>query len=284
MDARQSLLQISLIMPAYNEAAVIAQAVQEAETSLRPWFDDFEVLIVDDGSHDQTAGIVTGLLPSAPHTRLLRHGQNRGYGTALRTGFEAARFPLVAFTDADCQFDLGELKTLARIAQNHSIVCGYRANRKDSWRRCFFSWGYNVLARTLLNTGGRDVDCALKVFQWDVLRHLLPNSRGFFVNTEMMTRARRLGFEVVEYPVTHRPRARGESKVSLREIPRTALHLLRFWWSEVVLGPASVRPAPVVFQSRVTVAGEADPRVSDHRSSRSPAPRAAPPELHREAA
>ena len=147
-------------------------------------------------------------MPTARHTRLLRHATNRGYGAALRTGFEAARFDLVAFTDADCQFDLTDLGTLAPLAAEYPIVAGYRADRKDPWRRRFFSWGYNRLARTLLGTRLRDVDCALKVFRRDVLAELLPESRGFFVNTEMMTRARQLGFAVVEVPVTHRPRAK----------------------------------------------------------------------------
>ena len=92
------------------------------------------------------------MLPTAPHTRLLRHETNRGYGAALRTGFEAARFDLVAFTDADCQFDLTDLDTLAALAAEYPIVAGYRVDRKDPWRRRFFSWGYNRLARTLLGT------------------------------------------------------------------------------------------------------------------------------------
>ena len=161
------------------------------------------------------------MLPRARNTRLLRHGSNRGYGAALRTGFEAARFDLVAFTDADCQFDLFDLGRLAPLAAEHPIVAGYRAERKDPWRRRFFSWGYNWLARTLLGTRLRDVDCALKVLRRDALAQLLPKSNDFFVNTEMMTRARQLGFAVIEIPVTHRARAGGQSKVSPRN-PRTS--------------------------------------------------------------
>ena len=208
-----------------------------------------------------------GALRIAPHTRLLQHEANRGYGAALRTGFEAARFDLVAFTDADCQFDLTDLASLASLAAEYPIVAGYRADRKDPWKRRFFSWGYNRLARTLLGTRVRDVDCALKVFRREVLAELLPESRGFFVNTEMMTRARQLGFAVTELPVTHRPRASGESKVSLREIPRTAAKLLQFWWSQVVMGPKPVPVATGVFQLRV-VAKERQPSTSQTTHSR----------------
>jgi dolichol-phosphate mannosyltransferase len=234
--------RLSLVIPALNEVAVIERAVAEAEAALGKVFADFEVLVVDDGSTDGTAALVERLLAFLPHTRLLRHTANRGYGAALRTGFEAARFDLIAFTDADCQFDLADLCTLALLTAEAPIVAGYRADRKDVWRRRFFSWGYNVLARTLLGTRVRDCDCALKVFRREALALLLPESRGFFVNTEMLTRARQLGMPVVEVPVTHRPRLGGESKVSVREIPKTLRMLLRFWWTNVVRGP---KPVPV---------------------------------------
>lgn len=225
--------QLSLVIPAYNEAAVIRQAVLEAEAALAAAFDHFEILVVDDGSTDGTAEAVETLLAEAPHTKLLVHPANRGYGAALRTGFEAAWFDLIAFTDADCQFNLSELALMLPQTGRVPIVVGARVNRQDPWRRRFLSRGYNWLARTLLGTRVRDIDCALKLFRREALAELLPESRGYFVNTEMLTRARQLGYDVAEVPVTHRPRASGESKVSLREVPRTLRTLLGFWWSNV---------------------------------------------------
>jgi dolichol-phosphate mannosyltransferase len=275
---------ISLVIPAFNEAAVIARAVAEAETALTGRFAGFEVLVIDDGSLDDTAAVVEGLLPAYPHTRLLRHTQNRGYGAALRTGFEAARFPLVAFTDADCQFDLTELPGLAALARRFPIVAGFRLDRKDPWKRRFYSRGYNWLARNLLGTRVRDVDCALKVFRREALAVLLPESRGFFVNTEMMTRARQLGLTVVEVPVSHRPRAGGQSKVSALEIPGIAARLLRFWWSKVLFGPAPGALNPQVVQARVRVGtGERGPVPAPAPSSEL-APRVELPARPREAA
>lgn len=250
MDANSSAARLSLIIPAFNEAAVIRRAIAEAEAALRGLFGRFEILVVDDGGTDGTANAVCESLPESPHTRLIRHATNRGYGAALRTGFEAARFDLIAFTDADCQFDLTELAAMVPLTQRFPVVVGYRADRKDPWRRRFLSRGYNWLARRLLGTRVRDVDCAMKVFRREALANLLPESRGFFVNTEMLTRARQLGCEVAEVPVTHRPRAAGSSKVSLREVPRTLRVLLGFWWREVARGP---RPREVVVQARVSV-------------------------------
>jgi dolichol-phosphate mannosyltransferase len=275
---------LSLVVPAYNEAAVIGQAVREAETALTGRFREFEILVIDDGSSDATAAVVEGIgRDAAPHTRLIRHDGNKGYGAALRTGFEAARFALVAFTDADCQFDLTELPCLAKLAGEYPIVAGYRRDRQDPWKRRFYSWGYNRLTRTLLGTRVRDVDCALKVFRRAALAQLLPESRGFFVNTEMMTRARQLGFPVVEVAVTHRPRAGGESKVSIREIPKVASRLLRFWWLNVVMGPRPAVVTPAVFHTRVTIPATRG-RVEGLPTSSVSDPQAVPREQTQEAA
>lgn len=275
MDAAPGL---SLVLPAFNEAAVIARAVGEAETALAAHFERFEVIVVDDGSRDATAAEALRAMGHAPHARLVRHDTNRGYGAALRTGFEAARFELVAFTDADCQFDIADLAPLAQLAREVPVAVGYRADRKDPWKRRFLSWGYNVLARTLLGTRVRDVDCALKVFRREALALMLPNSRGFFVNTEMLTRARQLGFDVAERAVTHRPRAAGESKVSLCEVPRTARALLSFWWNEVVRGPK--RATAVVLEAKLPVP---EPAPAPLPASAN-APQVAPPARHRAAA
>lgn len=275
---------ISLIIPAYNEEAVIARAVAEATAALAGRFPDYEVLVIDDGSRDGTAAVVERLAANLSRVRLLRHKENAGYGAALRTGFEAARFPLVAFTDADCQFDLTDLTRLAALTGEFPVVVGYRVRRQDPWPRRFYSWGYNRLARLLLGTRVRDVDCALKVFRREALARLLPQARGFFVNTEMLTRARQLGLAVAELPVTHRPRAGGTSKVSVREIPRVARQLIRFWWSQVIWGSRPVVVTPTVFQARVRVSRPDGGPVPAPRLSSALAPQVGLPGQPREAA
>lgn len=243
--------RLSLVMPAYNEAAGIAEAVAEAHESLAGLGYEFEILVVDDGSSDATAQQVEELAAMWPRVRLLSHGRNLGYGAALRTGFEAAAYELVAFTDADGQFYLDDLDDLVPRTRTAPVVVGRRLDRKDPWRRRFLSWGYNVLARTLLGTGVRDCDCALKVFRREALAYLLPESSGFFVNSEMLTRARRFGWEVAEVGVRHRPRRRGTSKVSMTEVPRTFATLVRFWWTDVFRAQPATPPtfaAPVVLK------------------------------------
>jgi dolichol-phosphate mannosyltransferase len=230
--------RLSLILPAYNEEAGIRQAVVEADDALAALCDDYEILVVDDGSRDATAAITAEEAAIRPRVRLLRHPTNKGYGAALRTGFEAARFELVAFTDADCQFYLADLGRLLPLTDNYPIAVGWREARKDSWLRRFLSRGYNLLTRTLLGSCVRDCDCALKVFRRDALATILPETTGFFVNVEMLARARQLGYEVGEAGVRHRPRLRGKSTVSLLDVPRTLSCLLPFWWSKVLFAGA----------------------------------------------
>jgi dolichol-phosphate mannosyltransferase len=237
---------LSLILPAYNEATGIAEAVAEADDALARFAGDYEILVVDDGSSDATSEVVAEVARARPRVRLLRHEVNRGYGAALRTGFEAARGELVAFTDADGQFDLADLERLTSLADQFPLVVGYRVRRQDPWRRRFFSWGYNQLVRRLVGTGVRDCDCALKVFRRGALRRLLPESTHFFVNTEMLARARQLGLRVAEVGVCHRPRRHGHSKVSLADIPRTLAVLLPFWWSKVLFAGSPDPQSPPV--------------------------------------
>ena len=240
MDA----VEFTLILPAFNESAVIGTAIQEAVAFLNANFATHELIVVDDGSTDDTAKLAA----SHAGVRVIRLSENRGYGAALRAGFEAARGTHVAFTDADCQFDLNDL--LPMKALNAPIAVGYRLQRKDPPLRRFLSSGYNRLARVWLGTAVRDVDCALKVFRRDVLLRILPTSTGFFVNTEMLARAAALGHAVAERGVTHRPRRAGVSKVSLHEVPITLRAMASFWWSQ-----RGRRAEAVVFTARV-------PRVS----------------------
>lgn len=241
--------QLSLVMPALNEEAGIQAALAEAHEALAGLDYEFEILVVDDGSTDRTARMVQEVALLQPAVRLIRHERNRGYGAALRTGFDAARFPLVAFTDADGQFFLDEFDLLVPRTRRYPIVVGRRVDRQDPWKRRFFSWGYNKLTRFLLGTGVADCDCALKVFRREVLPFVRPRTDGFFVNAEMLCRANRLGIAVAEVGVRHRPRRHGDSKVSLRDIPRTLVKLLPFWWTQVLW---SRRPSPIRLPQAVT--------------------------------
>lgn len=237
MDPSASL---SLVLPAYNEEDTIRQAIREAAGALGPITKAYEIIVVEDGCTDRTVEIVSAEIARNPRVRLVRHPKNLGYGAALRNGFQAATMELVAFTDSDCQFDLTELAGMIPLAKRADVVCGYRIDRQDPALRLFYSWGYNKLVRLLLGSPVRDIDCALKVFHQSQIRRILPEHDNFFANAVMLTKARQLGLSITEIGVHHRPRAGGQSKVSLWDVPKTLAVLLPFWWTRVVLR----RPAP----------------------------------------
>ncbi len=226
--------ELSLVLPAWNEEETILQAIQEAETALQSLVSNYEVIVVDDGSTDRTAEIVRAQSELNPRVRLVQQPRNIGYGAALKAGFRSAKYKLVAFTDADCQFNLANLEYMLPLAKHYDIVSGYRIDRKDPLLRRFLSWGYNTLTQFLIGSRIRDVDCALKIFHRDKLDSILPEADNFFANTEMFSKAENQGLSVVDVGVQHRPRAAGESKVSFWDVPQTLKTLLPFWWTRVL--------------------------------------------------
>jgi len=225
---------LTLILPAYNESHAISHSIRAALVALDGLAVPYEIIVVDDGSTDDTLEIARHEARLSPKVRVLSTPQNVGYGGALRYGFREARFELMAFTDADGQFDLGELARLLPPAGQFDLVCGYRIDRQDHWTRKLYSRGYNLIVRTLLGTRVRDCDCALKVFHRDQIHRLDLESRDFFINAELLTQARLAGLTVTEIGVSHFPRVRGESKVSIWHIFPVLVTLVRFWWSKVL--------------------------------------------------
>jgi len=215
-------LRVSIILPAYNEAENIAQAVAEATQIAERLFAAHEILVVDDGSADRTASIVRELGKGDPRVRVITHGRNRGYGEALRTGFLASRLSHVFFTDADLQFDLAELDRFVPYADTVDVVAGYRKNRQDPFVRRMNAYGWNLLVRVLFYVPVRDIDCAFKLFNRRVLDEIDIESVGAMVNTELMVKLGRKGASVVEIGVTHRPRNAGEARGANPKVIATA--------------------------------------------------------------
>ncbi len=243
---------LSLVMPAYNEEESIAAAIAEATRALCRLANSYEVIVIDDGSGDGTATAIQQAMTTDRNVRLISHATNRGYGAALRTGFDAARHPLIAFTDADCQFHLSDLSYLIARIQDHDVVCGFRVGRKDARPRRFYSGCYNLLVRVLLGVPVRDCDCALKLFRSETLSNLRIETNGFLVNAEILTKLAMSGARICQAGVRHRPRLDGQSTVSpLCAIP-VAFSLLRFWWTWVLFphqsSSAAVEPVDNVVQ------------------------------------
>ena len=221
---------LSIVLPAYNEAESIATAVDRALATLREVARQYEVIVVNDGSRDRTAEVVQELARQQyPCVRLLNHIQNRGYGAALRTGFGHARYGLVFFTDSDNQFDIAELKYFLPLMEGYDIATGFRVYRYDSVLRCIVSWCYNRLVNVLFRLKVRDVDCAFKLFRKEVLNKITIECDNFFVSTELLAKARKWNFRIVEKGVRHYPRMAGETTVRPSDVPRTLREIGRMW-------------------------------------------------------
>jgi glycosyltransferase involved in cell wall biosynthesis len=205
---------VSLFFPMFNEEGNIGQVVRSALDALDALARasvDGEVIVVNDGSRDDTGAIADRLAAADRRVRVVHHPQNRGYGAALRSGFEAARHPLVVLADGDNQFDLGELPILLGAIDGFDVVSGYRITRRDPAIRRLNAFMYNRLARVLFDIPVRDVNCGFKLYRRSLLDRLLPQlqSTGALINVEMLARARKLGARVAEVGVHHYPRKTG---------------------------------------------------------------------------
>lgn len=219
---------ISAVIPAHNEAPIIASTVEAVDETLSRLVDDYEIVVVNDGSRDATASIVEDLGRERPAVRLVSHAVNRGYGAALATGFGAATREYVFLTDGDRQFDVRELGELLPLLQRADIVVGYRRPRADPWVRRFYGWGWNLLVNTMFGYTARDVDCAFKLFPRALLDDVKLESTGHTLSPELLIKARRAGYRVAEVRVTHLPRPAGEAKgARVDAIVRSLLELAR---------------------------------------------------------
>jgi glycosyltransferase involved in cell wall biosynthesis len=229
--------RISVVLPAYNEEENIERQTRSVDAVLRDLcFDDYEILVIDDGSRDRTREIAAALQSELPKLVVHSHGQNRGYAQALRTGFTSARMPLVFYTDADNQFDVREVKNLLASIDDYDIVCGFRIYRFDPLSRLVLSWGYNLLVRILFRIRVRDVDCAFKLFRREIFDRIHIELKKFFVDTEVLAKATKLKLRITEIGVRHFPRTAGQSTVRPSHIVHTLREVVSMWTDIYVRG------------------------------------------------
>jgi glycosyltransferase involved in cell wall biosynthesis len=222
--ATNALPGLTIVLPCFDEAANIADAVRDAKRAALRCADDHEIVVVDDGSSDDTAPIAAALAAADPHVRLLIHATNRGYGEALRSGIAAARMPWVLVTDADLQFDLRELESFLPAAGRADLVVGWRILRQDPVNRRINAAAWNWLVRRAFRLPVRDVDCAFKLVRRDLLHGCQFSSTGAMISTELLVRCLAAGARMEEIGVRHRPRVAGAQSGAS---PRVVLRALR---------------------------------------------------------
>lgn len=225
------MTSLSLSFPAFNEEANIGRTIQDAVRVASGLTDDFEVIVVNDGSRDRTAEVIREYASRYPQVRLVEHPVNLGYGAAVFDGLVAGAKEWAFFSDGDLQFVLDELAKFWALRDQADLIIGYRAPRQDSWMRKLNGWGWTWLTNTLFGYVSRDVDCAFKLIKREAISALGPciAARGATFSAELLVLAKRMGFRFKELPVTHRSRQAGvQTGAKLRVILRAFGEMLRF--------------------------------------------------------
>jgi glycosyltransferase involved in cell wall biosynthesis len=228
--------RLSYFFPAHDEEANVEPLVLEALATLPTLADEYEIVIVDDGSRDETGAIADRLAAAHPGiVRAVHHPANMGYGAALRTGLRAARYELVCFTDGDRQFrvvDLGRLLERLAAPDRPDVVVGYRLRRADRPLRTLYARLYRLANRIFFGLGVRDVDCACKVFRRDALVGVRVSSGGAFFSAELLVKLLAAGRTIVEVGVPHHPRTAGSASGAR---PSVVARAVRDFWSLRIL-------------------------------------------------
>jgi glycosyltransferase involved in cell wall biosynthesis len=228
---------ISVFFPAYNDAPSLPALVNKTFAVLSNQAGDFEVIVVNDGSRDNTAEVLEQLRHRhGPRLRVVTHPVNRGYGGALRSGFAAAAKKLVFYTDGDGQYDVEELpKLLEKMAADVGLVNGYKLERNDPWHRIWIGNVYNRFARFLFRIRIRDVDCDFRLIRRELLEDIELTSTSGTVCVELVRKLELTPYRVVEVGVHHYPRLHGSSQFfRIRSLLKT-LHQLGWLFLQVVV-------------------------------------------------
>ena len=237
----------TLVLPCFNEAESLPRALESCDALrgiLVDW--DLELVVVNDGSTDGSKDVLARAASDRPWLRVITHPVNRGYGAALRSGFEAAKGSVVGYSDADSQFDLLEFADALQLTENADLVAGFRVYRFDPLARLVVSWCYNRLVRILFRVPVRDVDCSFKLMKRDKLDRLVLMCDDFFIDTEIVARARKWNWRISEVGVRHYPRTAGQTTVRPGDIPRTLRRVWRMWFA--IHFPKRVRHAELAAQ------------------------------------
>jgi glycosyltransferase involved in cell wall biosynthesis len=228
---------LSVFFPAYNDAGTIASLVISAVQVASTLTTDYEVIVINDGSRDETPRILDELARVYPeHVRIVHHPKNRGYGGALRSGFATASKDLVFYTDGDAQYDPAEMVLLwQEMKDDVDWVNGWKISRSDPVHRIVIGRLYHHFVKTLFGLKVRDVDCDFRLMRRRIFEIVHLEKDSGVICVEMMKKFQDAGFRVAEHPVHHYHRAHGTSQFfNFPRVLRTLLDLMKLWWALVI--------------------------------------------------
>jgi len=222
---------LSVFLPTYNERGNIEKVTSKVKEVLGKVAEKWEIIIVDDGSSDDTPAVVDEIAKKDQRIRVIHHKSNRGYGGALKTGFESAKYPWVAFMDSDGQFDFGEIEKFIAKKDEADLILGYRKNRADSFARKVFTFGWSTLARIVLGLRAKDYSCGFKMIKRSVYEKIQPLvGEEKVTQIEMLVKARKKEFRFSEVGVNHYPRISGSpTGAKLKVVLKSIIDLFGLW-------------------------------------------------------
>lgn len=229
---------LSVFFPAYNDSGTIASLVITARNSAQRLTNDFEIIVVNDGSADHTLDIANELAETYPEVRVINHPVNRGYGGALRSGFSGARKEFVFYTDGDAQYDPAEMELLwPRMGPGVDVVNGYKISRSDPLHRIVIGKIYHHTVKLLFGLKVRDVDCDFRLIRRAVFDRISLEHNSGVICLELMKKLTDAGCRIEEVPVHHYHRTFGKSQFfNFPRLLHTARDVFKLWVKLVVVG------------------------------------------------
>jgi len=202
-------ISLSVFFPCHNEEANVVRTTEAALDACRSLCGDFEIIIVNDGSQDRTGELADELAARYDEVRAVHNPHNRGYGGALQRGFAESTRPWIFYTDGDGQFDFREIEKLVPRLADGDIVSAYRLDRQDSVLRRLNAWCWTLLVNVVFGLWLKDIDCAFKLFPRRLFEQIELRSMGAMIDTEVLAKAKYLGYRIVQVGVHHYPRTAG---------------------------------------------------------------------------
>lgn len=205
------LKSLTVFFPVFNEEENIPLLIDSASRIIPQLAEDYELIIIDDGSTDQSLNIAKKLTEGKNRWRIIAHPKNLGYGEVLKTGIKAAKKDWLFFTDADLQFNLQELTDFLPYTNQYQAIIGYRVKRAEGFSRSFNAYLFKIYIDVLFRLHVKDIDCAFKLIKTDLLKNLTLNSGSAFTSSEILYRLKKKKIKFKELPVSHYPRRYGEA-------------------------------------------------------------------------
>lgn len=230
------LKSISVFFPAYNDAGTISAMIIRAAQTLTTLTDDHEIIVINDGSIDDTGLVLAEMSKHYPQLRVIHHDKPSGYGGVLRAGFALATKEWIFYTDGDAQYDPRELTVLAQAANGDiDMVQGYKIKRHDPFHRVIIGVLYQYFVKIIFGLSIRDVDCDFRLMRRAIFDHITLESVTGTITFEMVKKIQDAGYRIIEVPVHHWYRQYGQSQFfNFPRVARTLVALLGWWWRLVV--------------------------------------------------